>query len=264
MRYSLLLLVLLSLFIGCEHSYTVEIEIEELHPWEKASGRLFWYTLLYQDREGLVQTNLPIGVRKVTIPICRSQTLFCVAYPLGGGIPFGGGATFPLKGETITLSLHEGLLCEALLYGSKRWPLPIGNINYERVREKVELIDPYTLKIDWNVLVSDIIKGELDSSSFVKKGSRKVVLEDLPFGKWVCESPHIPPFTLYSGTSVELEHVPNEVVLRFINLEHSMELTLIVPIEQSESPFWHIGPLDPLLTLQEPLYHQLLNPSQPH
>ncbi len=261
MRQKAVLLGVLLLLCACEQDYYVEIKLEGSHPWEKASGRHFWYTLIYQAHNDLVQIHLPIGVKRLFIAVPRGQTVVCVAYPLGSGLPFGGGSTLVGGKKEIVLRPKEGLLCEALLNISKQWPAVIAQLSYEKVLQRALEVDHWLFSLDWNHLAYDVVGGTMSSSSFKKVSGVDVVLEELVDGTWVCESESIPPFTLYYPQMVELKNV-QPGLLRFVNLEKRMELRIVIPFEAEEPPFWHIGPLASLLGLSDSLYYQLLEDSR--
>ena len=69
----LVLIVGIASTTACESASWTTVQIVGNHPWEKASGRQFWYTLLYRDDTDLRQVNLPIGVRGVVTELLQDD-----------------------------------------------------------------------------------------------------------------------------------------------------------------------------------------------
>ncbi|MFA5570615.1 MAG: hypothetical protein ACOX0W_04100 [Sphaerochaetaceae bacterium] len=258
MRYVTCVLILLFAFSGvsCDTNRTITISISESHPWERASGRVFWYTFVYPEGDELMKINLPIGVREITINRPKLHSFVCAAYPLGEGIPFGGAYVLPQQ-KSVELHLQEGPLVEALLHTSKKWSRVVSQVNYNQLKELVKNVDHTMIALQWNALVKDIVDGKLKESS-VKAGNRnKVVIEELPPGKWVSETDAVPSFTAFMDHEVTMENLPSGMI-RFLHVEQNMELRIIVPEESNEEVFWHITTVDPLLLLSDSLYYELL------
>lgn len=258
-RYLLcFILAILSLFsCACAQQYQVDILLEGSHPWERASGRSFWYTLVYCGEAGLEQATIPIGSRNARIVVPRSQTIVCAAYPLGTGIPFGGAATLSQTYSRVTLTMEEGPLCDTLLRVAKQWPNPVGRVNYDVLLREVRLKDVQAFRIDWNRLSREIISGKLSSSSVRTLLSRDVRLTELPAGKWVGEYPGLGSFSLFTEGETTIGHLPAGL-FRFVNLGCKLELRVLVPADPEEDPFAYMAPLDTLLAISDSAYHALL------
>jgi hypothetical protein len=95
-RGATLFFITLLLLTTCQPTTLVEVVLGESHPWEVASGRRFWYTLIYQVEGVFEQVELPIGKRKVELLLPPGKTTILAAYPLGNGAPLGGA----FQGET--------------------------------------------------------------------------------------------------------------------------------------------------------------------
>ncbi|MFA7642567.1 MAG: hypothetical protein WCY74_04725 [Sphaerochaetaceae bacterium] len=258
MRRNLLLaLACLLFFSGCEPSYFVDVRLESSHPWERASGRQFWYTLVHTGTSGLEMNNIPIGVHDIRLAVPRSRTVIFAAYPLGTGFPVGGGMTTGTSEGPILLTSLEGPLGNMLLQVAKQWPAVVSHIDFDRLSDAVRQADERMLCIDWNRVAASIVNGTLGESSIQSIETRTVELSDIPEGSWVSESPMIRSFTLYGKDTVTLDSLPPGMI-RFVNLQGRMELRVLVPDDETEAPFWYIAPLDPILAISDPAYHDLI------
>ena len=253
--YAICLLLLMC--VSCEGSFEVDISIEDSHPWERASGRQFWYTLVYQGTDGLEMVNLPIGTRRARVAVPRLGTVVFAAYPLGAGIPMVAHCLSEKQRKSIVLSADLGPLCDSLLHIAKTWPLPVTHVNVSRLAARVREIAPDGMGVDWNRLATDIVSGTLGRDSVTKLGGRALVLGDVPGGRWVCEAGSFGSLTIFDGEEVSLDSVPPGV-LRFVNLARKMELRLMVSEEPGEMPFFHLAPVDTLLAISDPAYHDLV------
>ena len=253
--------LVLLLCVSCTDTFFVEVSIDESHPWERASGRQFWYTLVYQGEYGLVMENLSIGVKRVRVAVPRSSgTVIFAAYPLGGGLPMGGALSIGQRGGTVSLFGAEGPLSDALLHVAKSWPEPVGCVNYERLSMQVHAIDPRCLCVDWNRIATDIVCGKLAESSVKRRDGRDVLLCDVPTGRWVCELASLGSFTIFHDEQVLLPSMPAGLI-RYLNIESKMELRLLVPDDPAEDPLFFLAPVDTLLAISDPAYHDLVGRS---
>lgn len=254
----LVLLVGIASTTACESTSWTTVHIEGNHPWEKASGRQFWYTLLYWDDSALRQVNLPIGVRSLRIMVPKARTTVFAAYPLGTGVPFGGAYQAVANNQRVELSLCDGPLADALLQVSKQWPEPIGQLNFTKMAQRVKTVDPNGARLDWNHLATEIVTGSISDASFRTSGSGSLVIGSLPQGRWIGEQSGSGMFFVFADQEVVLENLPPGVV-RYLNLDYGLELRIAVPDNTQDAPFWHMVPMDMLLRLSDWAYHELVH-----
>lgn len=243
--------------IGCEQSLWVEITLEGDHPWEAASGRRFWYTLVYQGVEGLEHYQLAIGVRSCKIMVPKGTSCVITAYPLGQGIPFGGAYHAGDDEQKAVLSLQDGPLARSLLQIARNWPDPISKVNFQVLSSEVSFVDPSGISIDWNRLAKDVVEGNLESTSVSCGPLREVEISDLVSGRWVSETASLPSFHAFSYGDASLGRLPAGV-FRYLNLNEGLELRVVVPDDPEQEVFWHVVPMDLLLRLADPVYQKLL------
>ncbi len=245
----------LLLLTTCVSSNGVEVVIGENHPWEEASGRRFWYTLVYQEEGIFEQIELPVGRRKVELLLPIGKTTIFAAYPLGNGAPLGG--AYQGKGR-VELLYEKGPLAEALHHLSKFYHEPLEVISFDflvqTVLKKREEGDGF----DWNYLAQEIANGTLSESSLKLFPLAEVTLIDLPPGYWISERRGYPSFYSFLDREVVVENLPPGIS-RYINLENKMELRIAISPE--EPPFWHIRPLDTILMISDSAYQKLLENS---
>lgn len=243
---------------ACESTSWTTVQLVGSHPWEKASGRQFWYTLLYHDGSALRQVNLPIGVRSIRIMVPKARTTIFAAYPLGTGIPFGGAYHAVANNLQVELSMYDGPLADALLQVSKQWPGPIGQLNFTKMAQKVKMVDPDGTRLDWNHLATDIVKGTISDASFRTSGSGSIIIGSVPQGRWIGEQSGSGTFFVFADQEVVLEDLPPGLV-RYLNLDYGLELRIAVPDNTQDTPFWHMVPIDILLRLSDWAYHELVH-----
>ncbi len=254
----LVLLVGIASTTACESTSWTTVQIVGNHPWEKASGRQFWYTLLYRDDSALRQVNLPIGVRSLRIMVPKARTTIFAAYPLGTGVPFGGAYHAVANNHRVELSMYDGPLAGALLQVSKQWPDPVAELNFTRIARMVKTVDPSGTRLDWNHLATDIVTGAVSEASFRTSGSRSIVIESVPQGRWIGELVDSETFFVFADQEVALENLSPGIV-RYVNLDHGLELRIAVPDNAQDVPFWHMVPMDLLLRLSDWAYHELVH-----
>jgi hypothetical protein len=253
-------ILMLSIFflIGCSDNFVDEVEIGEAHPWERESARAFWYTLVYQNKDSLRVTTLPIGSRKALVEVPKTGAIVFVAYPLGEGLPLGAALEATGLNKKLKLDSELGSLGETLLYVAKTWPKCVQSINWEKICKEVLCVDDKGLAIQWNRLANDLVNGKLSSLSFQKGVTRDLVLEDIPSGKWVCEIKGFGSFVVYKDEAVVLKELPVGL-LRFLNLQRKLVLKIFISEDENEDPYYYIGPCDSLLTIADSDYYELLN-----
>lgn len=254
-RGALIFFVTLFLLTTCHTTTVVEVVLGESHPWEIASGRRFWYTLVYQVEGVFEQVALPIGKRKVELILPPGKTTILAAYPLGNGAPLGGA----FQGERrVELLYAQGDLAQALLQFAKFYYEPLERLSFDYLA--TQLLDKRGEGdgFDWNYLVKEIGNGTLGERSFKLLPLREVVIEDLPVGYWVSEKGSYPSFYSFVNREVVVENLPPGLT-RYINLEAKMELRILSSLD--EPPFWHITPLDTLLMISDSAYQRLLESS---
>ena len=118
-KSSIILFITLFLLTTCLDSSLVTVVIGERHPWEEASGRRFWYTLVYQEGGTLNKLVSPVGTRKAEL-LPKGKTTILAAYPLGNGAPL-----VSIKGERCWFPTRKGSLAEALHHLSKFYYEPL-------------------------------------------------------------------------------------------------------------------------------------------
>jgi len=260
--FILLLLSSLIFLCSCTPERFITVVLSQDHPWETASGRRFWYTLAWTGIDGeIFKTHLSIGCRSVRVPVATGQSVIFAAYPLGTGIPLGGSYLALDERATVSLSVEEGPLADMLLSLSKRWPGPVARVHTHHLLEYVEAVDPLGLGIDWNLLATTIVEGELSGSQVRSLQPIELVLEGLPEGRWICEHAGYPALFGFCENPVVIKELfPG--LLRFVNLERNMELRLVVSEDavtgQLGGTYWHVVAVDPLFTLSDTAYQQLL------
>lgn len=254
-RGATLFFITLLLLTTCQPTTLVEVVLGESHPWEVASGRRFWYTLIYQVEGVFEQVELPIGKRKVELLLPPGKTTILAAYPLGNGAPLGGA----FQGERCLELLYErGALAEALLSFAKFYYEPLATLSFEYLAEQLLQKRGEGDGFDWNYLVKEIGNGTLKESSLKLLPLGDVVLTDLPVGYWVSEKGCYPSFYSFLDKEVVVENLPPGLS-RYVNLEAKMELRILSSAD--EPPFWHITTLDTLLMISDSAYQRLLESS---
>lgn len=249
---------LLGSLTSCVEGRSVTVVLAQNHPWESVAGRRFWYTLAYNGAEdGLHTVQLSIGQRKVNLLVAPGQTVVFAAYPLGQGIPLGGATHAIDSHEDVELTAKDGQLADMLLSLAKTWPLPVATVNFDYISAQIGFLSFSGLGIDWHRLAKDIVEGNLNERSVQPLAPRTLFLSDIPQGRWVCERNWYADLCVYSDTTAVLENAfPG--MLRFLNLELSLELRIVISEDEEEGTYWHIVPMDPLLLLSDATYQQLL------
>lgn len=264
-RPSLFLLIAIILLLGvlcttCEGGAWVEVVITDDHPWETLSGRRFWYTLVYQGEQGLQQTQLGIGVRRIRLMVPYAKTVVFAAYPLGRGMPLGGAYSASKNCRTVELTAKKGALAEALLHVAKLWPDPIATISFDKLYNQVLTISTSGCTIDWNYLGKKIVEGAISVDSVRKGISADVELAQLPLGFWQCENSFFESFYAFSESSINLFNLPSGM-MRYLNLDYGLELRIFIPDDEKEDFFWHVVAMDMVMTISDADYQQLLEQS---
>jgi len=249
------------LYSSCEPGIWVEVVITDDHPWEAASGRRFWYTLVYQRDQELEHVQLGIGVRRIRLMVPYAQTVVFAAYPLGTGLPFGGAYHASKNRREVKLTAKKGPLAEALLHIAKVWPDPVSSLSFEKLYNQVLTISTSGGGIDWNYMAKDVVKGTLSEESVRKGSTLDVHLLELPQGFWKCESPFVDSFYAFSDYQIDLQSLPAGII-RYVNLDYGLELRVIVPDEEEEDAFWHVVAMDTILMISDAAYQELLEKSR--
>ena len=264
LRILSILLLSFSLFFlcSCEQERFITVVLAQDHPWETASGRRFWYTLAWNGVDGEIsKTHLSIGCRSVRVPVATGQSVVFAAYPLGTGIPLGGSYLAIDNKVDVSLTVEEGPLSDMLLSLSKRWPAPVARVNTHHLLDYIEAVDPLGIGIDWNTLAKSIVEGEFSQAQVRGLEPIELVLEGLPEGRWICEHVGYPALFGYCENPVVIRELfPG--LLRYVNMERDMELRLVVSGDavtgQSGGSYWHVVAIDPLFTLSDAAYQQML------
>ena len=247
---------------GCAQGRTVTVVLEESHPWEAASGRRFWYTLGWNGPSGAIEeTHLSIGCRAVRILVPLGGTVVFAAYPLGSGMPFGGASLAIDASERVLLTMEDGPLADMLLSLSKRWPEPVARVNFQNLSQYISCVDPTGWGIDWNLLAKKIVEGHLSASSVKQIDPVSIDVEGLPEGVWVCEHAGYPELASGSEVPVEIQGLfPG--LIRYLSLEGGLELRIVISEEacmgESGGTYWHVVKMDPLFSLSDAVYQELL------
>lgn len=257
---SSIILLLCLLCNACESGAWIEVEIVDDHPWEIASGRRFWYTLVYQGDQGLKQIQLGIGVRRIRLLVPYAKTIIFAAYPLGTGFPFGGAYHASKNCRKVELTARRGPLAEALLHIAKLWPGPVSTLSFDKLYDQIVTISASGGCIDWNYLATDVVKGTISEDSVRNSTTVDVQLSELPQGFWKCESPFFDPFYAFVDYEISLQSLPAGII-RYINFEYGLELRVVVPDEEGEDAFWHIVAMDTILMISDTAYQELLEQS---
>ena len=257
----LLCICAILLLISCEPDQWVEVVLGDDHPWETASGRRFWHTVVYISESGIEQLQLSIGVRTFKILVPHASTCIIAAYPLGQGIPLGGAFHPGLDEKCVTLTFTEGPLARTLLQVAQRWPKPVSQCNFNYASQEVQYVDTNGIAIDWTKFANDLVRGTLDDDSFACAATRDVTISGLLSGLWISESPTVKSFHAYSFSDSTLEEL-SPGITRFMNTTHALELRLVVPDDASEQVFWHVVPLDTILRISDSDYLKLLEGSR--
>lgn len=248
---------------NCTFQHNVEITLGVDHPWEQASGRKLWYTVVYNTLSGTERVHLSIGQRSLRIALPHRQSLIIAAYPLDEGLPLGGYSN-PLKVDSaqVLLQREQGPLAGTLLELAKRYPEIVVTVNFEKIWRTIANLDPSGANIEWNSLCRALVEDQVDNSSFVMNATKEFALEGLPAGIWVCETPLYPNLYGFSQQPVQVTGLAPGVT-RYLNLESKLTLRIIwpesaLPEEEQQSPFWHITRADALFLLSEANYQSLL------
>ena len=254
-KSSIILFITLFLLTTCLDSSLVTVVIGERHPWEEASGRRFWYTLVYQEGGYFEQVELPVGTRKAELLLPKGKTTILAAYPLGNGAPLGGAYQ---GGKGVELLYEKGPLAEALHHLSKFYYEPLEVIAFDYLAELILAERGEGDGFDWNYLAQEIANGDLSERSLKLLPLAEVTLIDIPAGYWISERRGYPSFYSFINREVVVENLPPGIS-RYFNLEKEMELRIV--ISPQEPPFWHITSLDTLLMISDSAYQKLLESS---
>ena len=257
-RYCLLILcIVVCCTISCDSSQWIEVSLGEDHPWELASGRRFWYTIVFTDSSGVQMQQLSIGERTTHIPGGRRGTTIIAAYPLGSGIPLGGAYHAGVDERKVTLTFADGPLARTLLQVAHRWPSAVAQSNFSHLAKEISFIDSRGICIDWTRLSKAVVEGNVGPRSFVSGEAVDISISEIPPGRWHAETTTLDPFHAFShGDSTVRDLTPG--VFRYLNLDHMLELRIVVPDDSQEAVFWHAIPADTLLRVSDATYQKLL------
>lgn len=234
---------MLCLLAGCETHMlterTIEVVLEEQHPWHEASHRPLWYTLVYTDGKGNLESyHLLPGTKRVKLSVPRGKMTVIAAYPLSSLHPVGG-FCHPGGNSIIALAEEQGSLADLLLN------------SYEQNHEAVENLQGSLLAslagdaslVDGNALMVSLLNGELSEGTVLPLAMLDVTLSDLPEGYWVPERRVQQAFWSQWGETVELQVEGG--IQRWWNRERSLCLTLYSDLVQrryisslAKAPFW--------------------------
>jgi hypothetical protein len=210
------------------------------------------------SKNGITKQQLSIGRRSFRIPLTPGQTTIIAAYPLGSTSPLGGAYHPGSDSPSVQLTYRKGPLAHHLLHVAAQWPKPIAACDFSYLYHEITGIDLNGAAIDWNQMAEDLVRGKLSSDSFSSMKTFDVTLSDLLCGWWIPESPLYPQFYAFCFTDTVLTAL-TPGVHRYINMEHELELRVVVPDDPDQDTFWHVVPMDPLLQLSETAYLQLLS-----
>ncbi len=201
----------------------IQIRLVSTHPWEEASLKKLWHTLVWTDGWGRLQAmHLSPGERQATIPVQKGKSTIICAYPLGDMLPFGG---FFSQGnqEVIHLSQEKGELAKLLLDAYLCNPEAVECIDADALFNlcpRVSLLNKVTLTVG---LLNGVVEIE-DLSPLLAK------FADLPAGFWVPERKSQVPFFSVWGESVSL--CLEGGVQRWWCRERSLELIVFADLKK--------------------------------
>lgn len=254
---------LLLLCTGCSEQYCITVTLAQDHPWELASGRRFWYTLVWNAGTHICSKHMSIGQRSAVVAVPNKSTVVFAAYPLGSGLPFGGSYSPVLDTSLhVELTQDEGPFSASLLSLSRRWPEPVRNLNFRLVFEMISQIDPSFVHIDWNLLSKAIVENVVDENAFRLSTREDVYFDALPEGNWICEYATLDDLFGFSDNPIIAQGLPSGLI-RYINLDVDLELRVVVPNrdysdDEDINAFWHVSRADPIFLLSDAAYQELL------
>lgn len=218
---------------------TIEVVLEEKHPWHEASHCPLWYTLVYTNGKGKLESlHLEPGTKRVKLSVPRGKMTVIAAYPLSSLHPFGG-FCHPGSESLIPLTDEQGSLADLLLNSYSK--------NYEAVENLqgsllASLVGDASL-VDGNALMVSLLNGELSARAVVPLAKLAVTLYDLPEGYWVPERCVQHAFWGQWGQMVELQVEGG--IQRWWNRERSLCLTLYADLvgrqyisSLAKAPLW--------------------------
>lgn len=234
----LLCLSLCFFLVGCDIEpllyQEVTIMLPEKHPWQEATHKPLWHTLVYSDTRGsLTKIHLDKGVRSVTLKLRRDcLTVFC-AYPLSFLFPYGG---FYQPGEKgfVELSQEKGSLAKLLLDSYQYNPQAVQQLDAVYLSS---LVKEASL-VDGQQLMVDLLNGSFVKESIIRYEPFQVSLSDLPQGYWIGERTAMEPFWSYWDRETRI--TINHGLVRYLNQDRSLCLT-IYGIAESQSCITSLG-----------------------
>lgn len=218
--------MVLALAAGCsgraELLRPVSVVIPD-HPWE-SEGHRMWYSLQYNDGEGLRTLFVENGVREVYLKVPAGRTVYVCAYPLGSLRPFGTGVSPLSEGTVFVLDQDQGVIADLML---KIGEPAVERVNYERlVGAASEVADDFSF-LDTELLAQDVYNGDLQKNSVKAKEGVKVTGLEFYQGLWVPENVHSAAFRVGpDGQAPDM--VLAEGVHRFLCAERSLEIRIVV------------------------------------
>lgn len=242
MRHAItfLLSITLLVFFGCDANplfqHKVLVKLASVHPWEEASLKKLWHTLVWTDGLGKLQSmHLGPGQRQAYLSIPKGKTTVICAYPLGDMLPYGGFFSLDGKG-TILLSQDKGELAKLLLDAFLCNPEAVQSID----AEALFALCPKPSLMDRTSLTVALLNGNWETKLF---NPLEANLSDLPSGYWVPERiTQKPFFSQWGGTTLlNLEGG----VQRWWCRERSLKLVVYADLQKrtfssflSTSSFW--------------------------
>ncbi len=219
------LLLLLSSCSFFPVSRKITVRIPE-HPWERASGKKLWYTIRWNDGQGVQSLHMTSQERTATFDVIPGSTILVVAYPLGDMAPFGALIT-PLEGkDEHLLTQEDGFVADLLIDLDNAL---ISQINYGLITDESRRKIDDIREIDDVLFLQNLQNGTLSKASLKTKNLHLIGPFALSNGVWESECLRDPSLVVSEGMAGPI--VLPSGVFRFLNVEEEMEFVLIVDSE---------------------------------
>lgn len=168
-------------------------------PVEEMCNESIYYTLVYFDGSGVRAMHIPRHVRKVNLSVRKGYLSLFLLYPAEDFTPL---SAYHEPGDESTpvFSYHASSLIEFLIDVSKERPLLVGNLSLSTILSRYEGDE-----ISKRKFLSLLEKGTLTLSSDIKGDLFPIIIESLPFGRWISDRDDIGDIVVSeSGAEVKL------------------------------------------------------------
>lgn len=186
----LITLVLSSCSMHIEPYKSVEVRIDDMHPYEEHGGDSIWYTLRYYDGEKIVEERLKEGTLFFDIKIKSGGLRPISVTPLGTLYPLGG---FYEDGDDVVyLDYDYGPLAEVMLSAVDYAPRAVDEFSFKWLRDTgldIRIIDQSSF-------LEMLYDGSLKEEDIKYYKRYEYDADNFPSGYWVSDSPYVYSFNV--------------------------------------------------------------------